>query len=58
MTSEAAKTIKNPPDNSTKGMYLKFMPYKPVIKVKGMKIVVIAVKTFMIEFKRLLTLDK
>ena len=42
---------KYPYFHSSSGMYLKFIPYIPVIRVKGRKIVVMEVNTFITSFK-------
>ncbi len=47
-----------PHRHSSSGIYRKFMPLTPAIKVRGMKIVAMIVNTFMMELVLLLTLER
>jgi hypothetical protein len=58
MPSMTKSMRKYPYRHSSSGMYLKFIPYKPTIKVSGIKINEIAVRTFITSFSRLLTLER
>ncbi len=50
-------TKKYPPPHVNSGIYSKFMPYMPAIKVRGMNIVAIS-STFMPSFILLLMLER
>ena len=53
------KSVKKYPyRHSSSGMCLKFIPYTPAMKVSGMKIREMTVRTFITSFSRLLTLER